>query len=88
METKFTLAQEKQRMMALEKTKELCKIMCEDLFGEDTDERLIDFFCMDLTQDIAWVMANQFPDRNIYLPHGTETGEIKDYYKKGELNYD
>lgn len=81
----YTLAQDFQRKQVLTKMKHLCRQLCETM---DLDSEAADYFCLDLAQDIAWVLANRFPDKEFYMPHLTEDGTIQDMYKKEDLNYD
>lgn len=81
----YTMSQEFQRKQVLTKMKHLCRQLCETI---DLDSESAEYFLLDLADDISWVLANHFPDEEFYMPHPTEDGDIKDMYKKGELNYD
>lgn len=81
----YTLAQDFQRKQVLVKMKHLCRQLCETM---DLDSESAEYFLLDLAGDISWVLANRFPDKEFYMPHPTEDGDIKDMYKKEDLNYD
>ena len=81
----YTMSQEFQRKQVLTKMKHLCRQLCETM---DLDNEAADYFCLDLAQDIAWVLANRFSDKEFYMPHSSESGEVIYMYKKEDLNYD